>query len=214
MATDPNDVLAAAQEFLQLYILGDSSGLHVPGQAVPAAIPGQPPPAGTVQRSDGTFVQVPVLPGIRRRRPAVQGEPSEFESFTRDPGSNLPPDDPTTTFIDMCGLEDFLLLPPDPADTSGATNTTLVLFWCTDYPASELNDLLPGLPATVTTVNVPSTIEANGVALELREKLEYLLGDDFASLQLQCQIEYLQFGEVAARKLEIAPPPPVPAPAP
>jgi len=193
MATDP---VGAAQAFLAFYIHGDATGFHPPNQTGPAS-------AGSLLLADGTTVAAPKLPGISRRQPAIQGEPSEFESLPRDPGPN-PQEDPTVAVVDMCGLEDFLFLPgQDPID--GSSITSLVLFWCTDYPPSALSDLGIQFPPSVTTVSIPSTVEADSVALELTEKLEYLLGDDFDGLNLQVQIEYVSFGQLSSRKNQLDP---------
>ena len=194
MAADPT-VLSLVQAYLQYYILGDSSALNSPGVPTPApAQPGQVVRGTLLEGTPPTSVSVPsnsVVP-LRRRQPALQSAPPELTPLPKDPGVS---DDPTQAVIDMCGVEDFLLL--------DGTDLTLVLFWCTDYPSSALSDLLPGLPRT-TRVNVPSTIEVGAIALECNEHLQWLLDDDFPDLNLQCQIELVSFEGLSARKAQVA----------
>jgi hypothetical protein len=163
MSIDPN-VLSAARDFLNFYVTGDGSAFKV----------------SSVQ-------------GLRRRRPALQGPPLEFEPLDRDPGVS---EDPTVFLVDMCGVEDFLLL--DTGDKA-----TLVLFFCTDYPRRALSDEFPNLPSTVQRVELPGSVEAHAIALECFEKLESFLGDDFASLALEHQIEFLPFEQLATRKADV-----------
>src|SRR4051812_44773456 len=105
MPADPT-VLAAAQEFLQYYILGDSSAINSPGQPTPVSSPGRKA-NGTLTAAGAPPVPAPALSPLRRRQPAVQGTPDELLGLTRDPGTS---DDPNTAVIDMCGVEDFVLL--------------------------------------------------------------------------------------------------------
>jgi hypothetical protein len=141
----------------------------------------------------GAPLGLPDVQGLRRRRPALQGPPLEFVALDRDPGSasDLP-----AALIDMCGVEDFVLI-------DGQDHLTLVLLWCTDYPASALSDELPGLSGG-QSVEVSTTSEAQAVALECVEKLESFLGEDFAPLELECQVEFLSFQNLSAVKASLA----------
>lgn len=141
---------------------------------------------------DGSGLGLPSMQGLRRRRPALQGPPLEFIALDRDPG---PTGDPTTVQLDMCGAEDFALL-------DGSDHVTLVLFWCTDYPSSALSDVVPGV-ASATRVELTTTMEAQSVVLECVEKLESFLGDDFAPLELECQLELVAFEALAASKAAV-----------
>lgn len=192
MPADPT-VLSLVNGFLKYYILGDSSTLNSLGQTAATATVSGGPVTGTLAPASGRPIGVPVLPALRRRQPALQSSPPELDSLSKSPGIS---DDPAVAVIDMCGVEDFLLL--------DGTDLTLVLFWCTDYPVAQLNDLLPNLPASVTRVTVPSTVEVSAIQLECNEHLQWLLDDDFADLNLQCQIEYVSFEGLAARKAAVA----------
>jgi hypothetical protein len=129
------------------------------------------------------------MQGLRRRRPGLQGAPLEFLALDRDPG---PSGDPTRIQTDMCGVEDFVLI-------DGTDHVTLVLFWCTDYPADAVNDAFPGLPPA-TRVELSTTPEAQMVALECVEKLESFLSEEFELLELECQLEFVPFEQLPAAK--------------
>ncbi len=162
MSADPR-VLAAVQGFLEFYV-----------------------------RGDGTRLGLPNVPGLRRRRPGLQGPPLEFVALDRDPG---PSGDPARVQIDMCGVEDFLLI-------DGSDHLTLVLFWCVDYPGSALSDELPGVPAA-TRVELSATPEAQMVVLECVEKLQSFLSEDFDPLELECQLELVTFEQLASSKVAL-----------
>jgi hypothetical protein len=111
------------------------------------------------------------LHGLRRRRPAILESPRERNDC----------EDPAFCFVDMSGLEDFLVL-----ESEG--HPLIVFFFASDYPRKALLKEFPKLSAKVERIQVNYPALETALVLECWDQLTSFLGEDLSQLGMEHQI--------------------------